>query len=123
MRFFRSGIFFFTVIVFCMAGRSTFAADKLSMAHVSPIISLSLPRVAKESGILARHDLAAEILLIPGSPRLVQTLISSDVDVIFVGVTALIRAARAAPKSRSSATRPISQAKRLWSAAVRKFTV
>jgi len=48
--------------------------------------------VAKESGILAKYDLAAEVLLITGSPRLVQTLISGDVDVIFAGVTALIRA-------------------------------
>jgi ABC-type nitrate/sulfonate/bicarbonate transport system substrate-binding protein len=48
--------------------------------------------MAKETGILARHDLVAEILLITGSPRLVQSLIAGDVDVAFAGVTALTRA-------------------------------
>ena len=62
------------------------------MAYVSPSITLSLPWVAKELGILAKHDLVPEILLITGSPRLVQTLISGDVDVVFAGVTALTRA-------------------------------
>ena len=68
------------------------AADKLRVAYVSPSITLSLPWVAKELGILAKHDLVAEILLITGSPRLVQSLIAGDVDVAFAGVTALTRA-------------------------------
>ena len=68
------------------------AADKLRVAFVSPSVALSLPWVAKELGILAKHDLFAEILLITGSPRLVQTLIAGDVDVVFAGVTALTRA-------------------------------
>jgi ABC-type nitrate/sulfonate/bicarbonate transport system substrate-binding protein len=46
----------------------------------------------KETGILAKYDLDAEVLLITGSPRLVQSLIAGDVDVVFAGVTALIRA-------------------------------
>ena len=48
---------------------SSFAADKLRIAYVSPSLSLSLPWVAKEVGMLAKHNLAAEILLITGSPR------------------------------------------------------
>ena len=68
------------------------AADKLRLAYVSPSVTLSLPWVAKETGILAKYDLAAEVLLITGSPRLVQSLIAGDVDVVFAGVTALIRA-------------------------------
>jgi len=67
-------------------------ADKLRVAYVSPSISQSLPWVAKELGILAKYDLAAENLLITGSPRLVQAMIAGDVDVIFAGVTALTRA-------------------------------
>jgi ABC-type nitrate/sulfonate/bicarbonate transport system substrate-binding protein len=55
-------------------------------------LALSLPWVVKETGILAKYDLAAEVLLITGSPRLVQSLIAGDVDVVFAGVTALIRA-------------------------------
>ena len=81
-----------TAIVLVFASSHAVAADKLRVAYVSPSISLSLPWVARESGILAKYDLAAEILLITGSPRLVQTLISGDVDVIFAGATALIRA-------------------------------
>ena len=80
-----AGILFF-------ADAPVFAADKVRMAYVSPSVSLSLPWIAKESGILAKHDLAAEILLITGSPRLVQSLIAGDVDVAFAGVTALTRA-------------------------------
>jgi sulfonate transport system substrate-binding protein len=68
------------------------AADKLRLAYVSPSVTLSLPWVAKETGILAKYDLTAEVILITGSPRLVQSLIAGDVDVVFAGVTALIRA-------------------------------
>src|SRR4026207_2565215 len=68
------------------------AADKVRMAYVSPSVSLSLPWLAKETGILGRHDLVGEVLLITGSPRLVQSLIAGDVDVAFAGVTAITRA-------------------------------
>jgi len=62
------------------------------MAYVSPSVSLSLPWIAKETGILAKHDLVAEVLLITGSPRLVQSLIAGDVDIAFAGITAITRA-------------------------------
>jgi NitT/TauT family transport system substrate-binding protein len=79
-------------LVCSLTGNLALAADKLRIAYVAPSVSLSLPWLAKESGILAKHDLAAEILLITGSPRLVQSLIAGDVDVAFAGVTALTRA-------------------------------
>jgi NitT/TauT family transport system substrate-binding protein len=79
-------------IIFLSIDARGFAADRLRIAYVSPSISLSLPWMAKETGVLAKHDLAAEILLITGSPRLVQSLIAGDVDVVFAGVTALTRA-------------------------------
>ena len=78
--------------LFTVAHGSARAADKVRVAFVSPSVALSLPWVSKELGILAKHDLVAEILLITGSPRLVQTLIAGDVDVVFAGVTALTRA-------------------------------
>ena len=68
------------------------AADKLRIAYVSPSVSLSLPWMAKETGILAKYDLAAEVLLVTGSPRLVQSLIAGDVDLAFAGITAITRA-------------------------------
>lgn len=79
-------------ILLIAAPGSARATDKVRLAFVSPSVALSLPWVAKELGILAKHDLAAEILLITGSPRLVQSLIAGDVDLAFAGVTALMRA-------------------------------
>ena len=82
----RSRLTFAATVLLLFAQRS-WAADKLRMAYVSPSISLSAPWVAKELGIFGKHDLVAEILLITGSPRLVQALISGDVDLVFAGVT------------------------------------
>ena len=79
-------------IIFSFISTWASAADKLRLAYVSPSLTLSLPWVVKETGILAKYDLTAEVVLITGSPRLVQSLIAGDVDVVFAGVTALIRA-------------------------------
>ena len=79
-------------ILFAFASGQGFAADKVRMAYVSPSVSLSLPWLARETGILAKHDLVAEVLLITGSPRLVQSLIAGDVDLAFAGITAITRA-------------------------------
>ena len=79
-------------IAFALISERSFAADKVRVAYVAPSVTLSLPWMAKETGILGRHDLVAEILLITGSPRLVQSLIAGDVDVAFAGVTAITRA-------------------------------
>src|SRR5262245_22501857 len=82
----------FAAVVCLVIGKLAVAAEKLRVAYVAPSVSLSLPWVARELGILAKYDLLAEILLITGSPRLVQSLIAGDVDVAFAGVTALTRA-------------------------------
>src|SRR5687767_12630670 len=79
-------------IVLVFANGRGVAAEKVRMAYVSPSVSLSLPWMAKETGILAKHDLVAEVLLITGSPRLVQSLIAGDVDLAFAGITAITRA-------------------------------
>ncbi|MGH7874150.1 MAG: hypothetical protein ACREQO_18265, partial [Candidatus Binatia bacterium] len=85
-------LLFFILVGELFAGPRVFAADALRIANVSPSMTQSLPWVAKEMGILAKHSLTAEVVLITGSPRLVQSLIAGDVDVVFAGVTALIRA-------------------------------
>src|SRR6266540_4014076 len=92
MRHLRVHIISVAAIIFFCTSSWILAADKLRLAYVSPSVTLSLPWVAKETGILAKYDLAAEVVLITGSPRLVQSLIAGDVDVVFAGVTALIRA-------------------------------
>lgn len=81
-----------TALILSLCAAPVSAVDKLRIAYVSPSVSLSLPWVAKQSGIFARHDLVAEVLLITGSPRLVQSLIAGDVDVAFAGITAITRA-------------------------------
>lgn len=85
-------IFICALAAFLALTERSECADRLRVAYVSPSISQSLPWIAKELGILAKHDLAVENLLITGSPRLVQALIAGDVDVIFAGVTAMTRA-------------------------------
>lgn len=92
MKRLRTRLWFIVAIVAVFASGRSVAADKVRMAYVSPSVSLSLPWIAKESGILAKHDLVAEVLLITGSPRLVQSLIAGDVDVAFAGITAITRA-------------------------------
>jgi NitT/TauT family transport system substrate-binding protein len=68
------------------------AAEKIRVAFVSPSPTQSPPWIAKEIGLFAKHGLDAEIILLPGSPRLVQTLIAGDIDYAIVGATAVMRA-------------------------------
>ena len=68
------------------------AAEKIRVAYVAAGVTQSLPWIARQTGFLAKYDLNAEIILISGSPRLVQSLIAGDVDFAFAGVTAFMRA-------------------------------
>jgi NitT/TauT family transport system substrate-binding protein len=92
LRAFKFWVVYFAAAVTVLDATGSSAADKIRVAYVSPSVSQSLPWFAKELGILAKYDLAAEVLLITGSPRLVQSLIAGDVDIVFAGVAALIRA-------------------------------
>ena len=82
----------FNLALLLLPCRPALAADMVRVAYVSPSISQSLPWIAKQTGILGKYDLAAEVLLITGSPRLVQALIAGDVHVAFAGIAALTRA-------------------------------
>ena len=85
--------FIFTVASLIFVLRSICsAAERIRVGYVAPSITQFLPWIASERGILAKYDLSAEIILITGSPRLVQSLIAGDVDFAFAGVTALMRA-------------------------------
>jgi NitT/TauT family transport system substrate-binding protein len=92
MRSVSLALWLIAAIVSVLVNGRGFAADKVRIAYVSPSVSMSVPWLAKETGILAKHDLTAEILLITGSPRLVQSLIAGDVDLAFAGITAITRA-------------------------------
>ena len=88
-----AGFFILTIATLFLAlGSICSAAEKIRVAYVAASVTQSLPWIASQTGILAKYDLNAEIVLISGSPRLVQSLIAGDVDFAFAGVTALIRA-------------------------------
>ena len=67
-------------------------AEKSRIAIVSPSPNLSMPWIAKEAGIFAKHGLDVDVILLTGSPRLVQSLIAGDVDYAVVGASATMRA-------------------------------
>ncbi len=68
------------------------AAEKIRVAYVSPTPVFAPTWIAKETGMFAKHGLDADVILLTGSPRLVQSLIAGDVDYAGVGVTAVMRA-------------------------------
>src|SRR5688572_33469356 len=86
------GVWSIAAIAFVVASGSGVAAEKVRMAYVSPSVSLSLPWMAKETGILAMEDVDADVKLITGDPRLDQSLIASDVDIAFAMIAAMRRA-------------------------------
>src|SRR5688500_7855605 len=92
MKGMRTAVFLIVAQIIPLTGFRAFAADKIGVAYVSPSVTQAVAWIAKETGILSKYDLSAEIVLISGSPRLVQSLIAGDVDIAFAGVTALIRA-------------------------------
>lgn len=79
------------LLLFCFMGGSA-TAEKIRVAFVSPVPGFAPAWIAKETGMFARQGLDAEVILLTGSPRLVQSLIAGDVDYAIVGATATIRA-------------------------------
>jgi NitT/TauT family transport system substrate-binding protein len=82
----------FTVCFLFFLTPTISAAEKIRVAFVSPTPVFAPVWVAKETGIFAKHGLDADVILLTGSPRLVQTLIAGDVDFAVVGLTAVMRA-------------------------------
>jgi ABC-type nitrate/sulfonate/bicarbonate transport system substrate-binding protein len=66
----------------------TSLAEKIRVGFVSPAPGFSAPWIAKETGGFARHGLDADVILLTGSPRLVQSLIAGDVHYALVGAAA-----------------------------------
>src|SRR4249920_3667329 len=65
---------------------------KILVAYVAPGITQTIPWVTKEVGVFAKHGIDAEVILLTGSPRLVQTLLSGDVEHARGGVFCVVRA-------------------------------
>jgi ABC-type nitrate/sulfonate/bicarbonate transport system substrate-binding protein len=65
---------------------------KLLVAYVAPSIGQSIAWVTKEVGIFAKHDIDTDVILLTGSPRMVQTLLAGDIDYAIGGVSSVLRA-------------------------------
>ncbi|HLH22993.1 MAG TPA: ABC transporter substrate-binding protein [Chloroflexota bacterium] len=66
--------------------------QKVTIAYVAPVETFSIPWIAKEAGIFTKYGIDADVALLTGSPRLVQSLIAGDFDYGLAGVTAIMRA-------------------------------
>jgi len=65
---------------------------KILVAYVAPGITQVLPWIAKEAGLFAKHGIDAEVILLTGSPRLIQTLLAGDIDYALGGTSSVLRA-------------------------------
>ena len=80
------------LVLCCLSVAAPASAEKLTLAHVAINPSQGMLWVAKDSGILAKHGLTADIVLIPGTPRTIQALIAGDLDFAVAGSPAAMRA-------------------------------
>jgi ABC-type nitrate/sulfonate/bicarbonate transport system substrate-binding protein len=80
------------VLLVCTLAAVPVAAEKLTLAHVAMNPSQGMLRVARDSGILAKYGFTADVILIPGTPRTIQTLIAGDLDYAAAGAPASLRA-------------------------------
>ena len=87
----KLAVFFVGWFLLSLVGASA-GAEKIRVAFVSPSPTQSPSWIAKETGLFTKYGLEAEIILLPGSPRMVQTLIAGDIDYAIVGATAAMRA-------------------------------
>lgn len=65
---------------------------KVLLAYVALAITQSIPAIAKEAGIFTKHGIDADVILLTGSPRLIQTLVAGDIDYALGGVSSVLRA-------------------------------
>ena len=77
---------------------------KILVAYVAPGITQTIPWVTKEAGIFGKHGIDAEVILLTGSPRLVQTLLAGDVNYALGGVSSVLRARFPPPTPMSASS-------------------
>ena len=68
------------------------ARRKVLVAYVAPGITQVVPWIAKEAGIFSKHGIDADVILLTGSPRLMQTLLAGDIDYALGGTSSVLRA-------------------------------
>jgi len=79
-------------LLLLLSDPATILAEKITAAHVAINPGQGLLWVARDAGLLAKHGLTADVVLIPGSPRTVQALIAGDLDYAVAGTPAFLRA-------------------------------
>ena len=76
----------------CAFPQAAPAADRIRIAYVSPSLSHAIPWIGKDTGIFRKHGFDSEVILITGSPRVVQALLAGDIEYAVAGDTPAIRA-------------------------------
>jgi NitT/TauT family transport system substrate-binding protein len=66
--------------------------QKVLVAYVAPSMTQAIPWITKEAGIFAKRGIDAEVILLTGSPRIIQTLIAGDIDYAIGGTSSVLRA-------------------------------
>jgi ABC-type nitrate/sulfonate/bicarbonate transport system substrate-binding protein len=66
--------------------------QKILVAYVAPGMTQAIPWITKEAGIFAKRGIDAEVILLTGSPRIIQTLIAGDIDYAVGGTSSVLRA-------------------------------
>ncbi len=64
---------------------------KIVVAYVAASEQMIIPALAQQTGIFHKHGLDAQVVLVSGSPRNVQSLIAGNFDFTMAGVTPLVR--------------------------------
>src|SRR5262249_61401632 len=58
---------------------------KVLVAYVAPGLTQAIPWITKEASIFAKRAIDADVVLLTGSPRIIQTLIAGVLDYEVVG--------------------------------------
>jgi ABC-type nitrate/sulfonate/bicarbonate transport system substrate-binding protein len=77
---------------FAISSGDATAQRKITATFVAPNLSQTIPWIAKEAGILAKSGIDADVILLTGSPRAVQTLLAGDIEYTIAGGQSAIRA-------------------------------
>jgi len=82
------------VCAFCSAAQKFAGAQerkKIVVAYVAASEQMMIPALAQQTGIFHKNGLDAQVVLVSGSPRNVQSLIAGNFDYTMAGVTPLVR--------------------------------
>ncbi len=80
------------ILLLCVFPQAAPAADRIRIAYVSPSLSHAIPWIGKDTEIFRKHGFDSEVILITGSPRVVQALLAGDIEYAVAGATPAIRA-------------------------------